>query len=102
MCGVFITALKEKTKKNMLKVIKFYGERCHPCKLLAPIFNEIKSEINDVTYQDVNVDQDSKLAIQYNVRGVPTIIFEKNGQEVKRVVGLNHKAFLVSLINSYK
>jgi thioredoxin 1 len=102
MCGVFITALKEKTKKNMLKVIKFYGERCHPCKLLAPIFNEIKSEINDVIYQDVNVDEDSKLAIQYKVRGVPTIIFEKNGQEVKRVVGLNHKVFLVSLINSYK
>jgi len=102
MWGVFITALEKKTKKNMLKVIKFYGERCHPCKLLAPILNEIKSEINDVIYQDVNVDEDSKLAIQYKVRGVPTIIFEKNGQEVKRVVGLNHKAFLVSLINSYK
>jgi thioredoxin 1 len=86
----------------MLKVIKFYGERCHPCKLLAPILNEIKSEINDVIYQDVNVDENSKLAIQYKVRGVPTIIFEKNGQEVKRVVGLNHKSFLVSLINSYK
>ena len=102
MWGVFITASENKNKKNMLKVIKFYGEKCHPCKLLAPIFNEIKSEINGVIYQDIDVDQDSKLAIQYKVRGVPTIIFEKDGQEVKRVVGLNHKAFLVSLINSYK
>jgi thioredoxin 1 len=99
---VYLLLHQKKRKKNMLKVIKFYGEKCHPCKLLAPIFNEIKSEINGVIYQDIDVDQDSKLAIQYKVRGVPTIIFEKDGQEVKRVVGLNHKAFLVSLINSYK
>jgi thioredoxin 1 len=53
-------------------------------------------------YQDVDVDQSSDLAIQYKVRGVPTIVIEKDGQEVKRIVGMSTKASLVSTINSFK
>lgn len=86
----------------MLKVTKFSASWCQPCKVLAPIFNEVKSEVGDVMYQDVDVDQNSDLAIQYKVRGVPTIVIEKDGQEVKRIVGMSNKANLVSTINSYK
>lgn len=86
----------------MLKVIKFSASWCGPCKTLAPIFNEVKSQINDVTYQEVDVDNDSSSAIKYKVRGVPTIIIEKNGQEVKRIVGMSTKSDLVSTINSLK
>jgi thioredoxin 1 len=86
----------------MLKVTKFSASWCGPCKVLAPIFNEVKSEVGDVMYQDVDVDQNSDLAIQYKVRGVPTIVIEKDGQEVKRIVGMSTKANLVSTINSLK
>jgi thioredoxin 1 len=86
----------------MLKVTKFSASWCGPCKVLAPIFNEVKSEVGDVMYQDVDVDQSSDLAIQYKVRGVPTIVIEKDGQEVKRIVGMSTKASLVSTINSFK
>jgi thioredoxin 1 len=86
----------------MLKVTKFSASWCGPCKVLAPIFNEVKSEVGDVMYQDVDVDQSSDLAIQYKVRGVPTIVIEKDGQEVKRIVGMSTKANLVSTINSLK
>lgn len=86
----------------MLKVTKFSASWCGPCKVLAPIFNEVKSEVRDVMYQDVDVDQSSDLAIQYKVRGVPTIVIEKDGQEVKRIVGMSNKASLVSTINSFK
>jgi thioredoxin 1 len=86
----------------MLKVTKFSASWCGPCKVLAPIFNEVKSEVGDVMYQDVDVDQSSDLAIQYKVRGVPTIVIEKDGQEVKRIVGMSTKASLVSTINSLK
>ncbi len=86
----------------MLKVTKFSASWCGPCKVLAPIFNEVKSEVRDVIYQDVDVDQSSDLAIQYKVRGVPTIVIEKDGQEVKRIVGMSNKASLVSTINSFK
>ncbi len=86
----------------MLKVTKFSASWCQPCKMLAPIFNEVKSEVADVMYQDVDVDQNSDLAIQYKVRGVPTIVIEKDGQEVKRIVGMSTKASLISNINSFK
>jgi len=86
----------------MLKVIKFQAEWCGPCKLLAPIFDQVKSEVSGVLFQDVDVDADSALAIKYNVRGVPTIIIEKNGQEVKRLVGMQQKPVLTSTINSFK
>lgn len=86
----------------MLKVTKFSASWCQPCKMLAPIFNEVKSEVADVMYQDVDVDQNSDLAIQYKVRGVPTIVIEKDGQEVKRIVGMSTKANLISNINSFK
>lgn len=102
MWGVFITALKKLKYKNMTKVIKFYGEWCQPCKVLAPIFNQVKSEINDVSYQDVDIDKNPDLAIHYKVRGVPTIVIEKDGKEVKRIVGVSNKESLISLINLFK
>jgi thioredoxin 1 len=86
----------------MLKVIKFSGEWCGPCKLLAPIFEQVKSEVSGVSFQDVDVDANSALAIQYKVRGVPTIVIEKDGQEVKRIVGGTTQAVLTSTINSFK
>ena len=86
----------------MLKVLKFSASWCGPCKQLAPIFDQVKSEVSGVLFQDVDVDADSALAIKYNVRGVPTIIIEKNGQEVKRLVGMQQKPVLTSTINSFK
>jgi thioredoxin 1 len=47
------------------------------------------------------VDQDSQSAIKYNIRSVPTIIIEKDGQEVKRIVGMSTKEALISTINSF-
>ena len=86
----------------MLKVLKFSASWCGPCKQLAPIFDQVKSEVSGVSFQDVDVDAESALAIKYNVRGVPTIIIEKNGQEVKRLVGMQQKPELTSTINSFK
>jgi thioredoxin 1 len=86
----------------MIKVTKFQAEWCGPCKALDPIFEQVKSAVNGVSFQDVDVDANSALAIQYKVRGVPTIIIEKDGQEVKRIVGGTTQSALTSTINSFK
>jgi thioredoxin 1 len=99
---VFIIAPIKIKIKFMLKVLKFSASWCGPCKQLSPIFDQVKSEVSGVSFQDVDVDADSALAIKYNVRGVPTIIIEKNGQEVKRLVGMQQKPVLTSTINSFK
>lgn len=86
----------------MLKVLKFSAAWCGPCKVLAPIFNEVKADTPDVFFVDVDVDQNSALAIEYNIRSVPTLVFEKDGQVVHRTNGASNSSTLKSLINSYK
>ena len=86
----------------MIKVIKFSATWCGPCRALSPIFNEVKSQMPDVVFQEIDIDQNSDLAIKYNVRGVPTIVIEKDNQEVTRKSGIIMNAALTQLINSYK
>ena len=85
----------------MVEVKKFYGQWCSPCKLLAPVIEEIKKEITNVKFVDIDVDENGDLASQYGVRGVPTVVIEKNGVEVKRFVGMKQKSELVSEIKSH-
>ncbi len=85
----------------MVEVKKFYGEWCSPCKLLAPVIEEIKKEITNVKFVDIDVDENGDLASQYGVRAIPTVVIEKNGVEVKRFVGMKQKSELVSEIKSH-
>jgi thioredoxin 1 len=69
--------------------------------MLTPIMNEIKGELTSVKFDYVDVDENGDLASQYGVRGVPTVVIEKNGVEVKRFVGMKQKSELVSEIKSH-
>ena len=86
----------------MLKVLKFSAAWCGPCRVLAPIFNEVKATMSDVSFQEIDVDQNSDLAIKYGIRGVPTIVIEKDGQVVDRKSGVLMNPALTQLINSHK
>jgi thioredoxin 1 len=85
----------------MVEVKKFYGEWCSPCKLLAPVIEDIKKEMPNVKFVDVDVDESADVVAKYGVRGVPTLVIEKDGVEVKRFVGLKQKSELVSEIKSH-
>lgn len=71
-------------------VVKFYAEWCGPCKMLTPIYDELKNEISDAKFFSVDVDS-SGIPIRYGVKSVPTIVVFKDGEEVDRIVGLVHK-----------
>jgi thioredoxin 1 len=85
----------------MIEVKKFFGEWCGPCKLLSPVINEIKGEFPNVKFTDVDVDENADLTSKYGVRGVPTVVIEKDGVEVKRFVGMQQKGVLVNEIKSH-
>jgi thioredoxin 1 len=85
----------------MVEVKKFYGEWCSPCKLLAPVIEEIKKEMPNVKFVDVDVDESADVVAKYGVRGVPTVVIEKDGVEVKRFVGMKQKSELVNEIKSH-
>ena len=83
----------------MLTVKKFSASWCGPCKVLAPIINEVKTQFSNVKFEDYDVDEAYNEATKYSIRSVPTVIIEKNGKEVGRFVGVQSKLAYVNLIN---
>jgi thioredoxin 1 len=84
----------------MIKVLKFSAVWCGPCRALKPTFDQVRTLIADVVYEEIDVDSDPSATIKYNVHSVPTIVIEKNGQEVFRTKGAVSAATLTSIINS--
>jgi thioredoxin 1 len=85
----------------MLTLKRYTATWCGPCKALSPIMNEIQSEVNGVQFITIDVDQNRESATQNNVSGVPTVILEKNGQEVHRFTGVMPKQSILNLINQF-
>ncbi len=72
-------------------LIKFSTSWCFPCRQLAPIIEDISKEIKDINFYEIDADESSDIASQYEVMGIPTLILFNNGKEVKRIVGLRSK-----------
>jgi len=70
-------------------LVDFYADWCGPCRMLAPIVDELAQEMTGkATVAKVDTDQSVSVAARYEVTSIPTLILFKNGQIIKRVVGL--------------
>jgi thioredoxin 1 len=73
-------------------LVDFWAEWCGPCKMIAPLLDELADEYNGkVKIGKVNVDEHQELAAKYNVTAIPTLLFIKNGQVVEQVRGAKSK-----------
>ena len=83
------------------EIVKVWAEWCGPCKTLAPIFERVSKmdEFKDITFREVNAEDDDDFAEKYSVRNLPTILFlDENGDVVKRSVGSMRENELIDLI----
>lgn len=89
--------------KNKIVLVDFWASWCAPCRMMAPVLNEVANELNG-NYQvgKVNVEEFQSLAQKFKVRGIPTLILMKNGVEVNRFVGVKTKDFLLKQIQNYR
>src|SRR5205814_833275 len=73
-------------------LVDFWAEWCGPCKMLAPILDELADEYNGrVRIAKVNIDEHQDLAAQYGIRSIPTLLLFKKGQVAEQLVGLRSK-----------
>ena len=92
----------EVIKSDKLVIVDFWAEWCGPCKMIAPLLDEVAKELPDkVKIVKVNVDQEQQLAQQHGIYNIPTLLFFKGGAVREQVVGTSAKKVLVEKINSH-
>ena len=82
-------------------LVDFYADWCGPCKMLAPVVEELAEEYQGkVIVGKVNVDHSPKTAQQYGVMSIPTVILFKNGKPVNQIVGFQSKNNLKAMLDA--
>jgi len=78
---------KEVIKSQKPVVVDFWASWCIPCKMISPVFEKLSAQLNNVKFVKVNVDENTQLAHDQGILGIPCIIVYNKGEEVQRVVG---------------
>lgn len=85
-----------------IALLDFYADWCGPCKALAPTLERFASENPHVTVGKINVDENSNVAQEFGIRGIPTLVFLRDGQEVARLVGVTSQRSIQDLLSGIK
>lgn len=81
-------------------LLDFWAEWCGPCKMIAPMLDEVATEYQDkLTIAKLNIDENPKTPQRFNVRGIPTLILFKNGQVEGQKVGALRKSDLAAFLD---
>ena len=79
-------------------LMDFWAPWCGPCRMVAPLVEEIAKERSDIKVAKINVDEEQELAMQFGVMSIPTLVVMKNGKIVNQVTGARPKAQILAML----
>ncbi len=79
-------------------LLDFWAAWCGPCKMLAPVLDQVAAERPDVKVCKVNVDEQPELAAQFRVMSIPTLVVFRDGKPVRQSMGLQPKESLLAML----
>ena len=88
----------EVVKSEKVVLLDFFATWCGPCRMVAPILEEIAGEREDILVGKIDVDQEMELAMQFKIVSIPTLIVMEGGQEVAKTVGYSPKEEILELL----
>ena len=92
---------EEKTKNGVV-LVDFFATWCGPCRMMAPILEDVKDELSSsIEIFKVDVDDNEKLARSFGIMSIPTLILFVNGQQKEKHIGLMQQDELVDIIKKY-
>lgn len=95
--------MEELINQGTLSIVKYSASWCGPCKMLAPIIEELANDYGDINFVEVDIDDEgSEKSVQScRISVVPTVIFYKKGEEVERFSGFKPKEEIIKIINKH-
>jgi thioredoxin 1 len=97
-----LTTYNEKINEDKLTIVKYKANWCGPCRVLSPILEGVVKDYADINVGEVDIDTNMALAQKDGIRGVPTVVFYKNGQVLDKMVGLQPAQVYAQKIESLK
>ena len=88
----------EVLKSDKTVLVDFWATWCGPCKMIAPVIEEIANERSDIKICKVNVDEQGELSIKYGVMSIPTLMIFRNGEAVQTAIGYRPKEEIEELL----
>ena len=79
-------------------LVDFWASWCGPCRMIAPVLEEVAAERADILVCKVNVDEEQELAISYGISSIPTLLVFQNGQVVNKSIGAVPKAKILEML----
>lgn len=93
--------INKELNENGIVLVDFHAKWCGPCKVMSPVLDKIADEfVGKVLVLKIDIDINSELAQEYEIRSIPTVLIFKNGKKVERLLGVQSKEVLTKKLNA--